>query len=368
MSGFKRITLRLVLASALCGAVLFVTPAMTAGFFAEGDDDIPGIRAISPIEGTFSDPADLHDVFGVNLREGEMLKAVLLGSSESDIDLGVLEPDAETVEGSLVVECADRPAGEYPLHLTYLATESGTHYLDVYNHEEAEAFEPAYTLFWSTEWPGDRDAIPGPPIRTSPFTGTLEADIDQDDVYQVYLAAGEQLDVELYGSIDRTFELYLFPPGTESIDDADRAVASSSGGTASERLTYLAPASGAYYLDVYARSGCGAYRIEWSRKAAVGTPVVASAMALGRTYRASGSVSLRQLSAASVARLLAYRLEGGKWVLRRTQAASVTSSSGRTRYSAQVRLPYRGKWRIRAYHRDAKHAPAYSAFRYVTVR
>ena len=91
-------------------------------------------------------------------------------------------------------------------------------------------------------------------------------------------------------------------------------------------------------------------------------------MTYGRAYQASGSISLKKPAAKSVARLQAQRLEGGKWVLRATQAASVATASGRTRYSATVKLPLRGKWRIRAYHRDASHAGAYSAYRYVTVR
>jgi len=39
-----------------------------------------------------------------------------------------------------------------------------------------------------------------------------------------------------------------------------------------------------------------------------------------------------------------------------------------TKYKASVSLPHRGKWRVRAYHADAGHAPSFSGYDYITVK
>lgn len=367
MSDLTRI-LRLGSALALSGALLVASPVVTAGMFSAGDDEIPGVSTISPAEGEFADTDDVNDVFRIHLLDGEILRVVLNGSAQSYMDLALLSPDTESLDGALAIASADCVAGAYPVRLTHKVSGSGTYYLDVFNHAEAYAVSPDYMVFWSTDWPGDKGELPGAALHESPFTGMLDTDIDQDDVYSVYLAAGEQLDLQLDSDAGADFELYLFGPGATSVDNVGDAVAYSDAPGNQERITYTAPVSGAYSVNAYTRDGSGSYRVTWAKKAAVSTPVVASSMALGHTYQASGSISLRRPAAKSVARLQAYRLEAGTWVLRATTAASLETASGRTRYTGRLRLPYRGKWRIRAYHRDASHAAAYSAFRYVTVR
>ena len=43
-------------------------------------------------------------------------------------------------------------------------------------------------------------------------------------------------------------------------------------------------------------------------------------------------------------------------------------STTKTKYSAKVSLPHAGRWRVRAYHADAGHAPSYSGYDYITVK
>lgn len=57
-----------------------------------------------------------------------------------------------------------------------------------------------------------------------------------------------------------------------------------------------------------------------------------------------------------------------KWVYRRSFTARASNYGGGSRITASVRLPYAGRWYIRAYHSDAGHAPTYGAPRYLTVR
>ncbi len=359
---------RIGLALALCAFLVLASPSVTAGLFADGDGEIPGVATTSPAEGTFTEPSDTHDVFRVRILEGELFRAGMSFSGNIDADLDLYSPDSTTLSGAIGVASAEHPDHGYPLQLSLLASESGTYYLDVSNLIGDPVQQTGYSVYFTTDWPGDTGELPGAALLESPFTGALESEIDQDDVYHVKLAAGEQLDLMLDGAADADFDLNLFGPGTSSVDDVEDAVASSGESGSGERIQYVAPVSGTYCVNVYTCSGSGAYKITWSRKAAVSVPAVASAMAYGRTYTATGSLSLKKTAPRSVTRLQAYRLERGKWVLRSTQTASLTNSAGRVRYSAKLRLPYRGKWRVRAYQKDAVHATAYSAYRYVTVK
>ncbi len=75
-------------------------------------------------------------------------------------------------------------------------------------------------------------------------------------------------------------------------------------------------------------------------------------------------------------RVQAYRYErqrNGKylWKLRYTFSAKASNYSSYTKYTAKVKLAYAGKWKFRAYHADAGHAPTYSAYSrspYTTVK
>lgn len=367
--------LRLVLLVVCC--VSLAAPIATQAYYAPLDDDIPGVLTDSPVLGRFSDAGDTHDVFRVDLIAGEAFFAELVGGKGNDIDhvgTRLLPPGTLAVEGATPVAISVVDASVYRNVLDYLVSSSGTYYLDCL--PDPGVLVGAYELHWSTDWPRDEGDVPGAPILTSPFSGMMEAELDRDDVYSVYLRAGQQLDVVLNHNSGRDFDLYLFPPSIRSIDETGRAVASSDETGTSEHLEYVAPVSGTYNLDVRARSGSGRYQVTWSRKttkASVSTPVVATSMAYGRTYKATGYLTPWHPAGSAAVRLQAYHQErqrngAYKWVLRKTQTAVVGDYSSDSRYSAPMRLPLRGRWRIRAYHSDAGHTAAYSSFRYVTVR
>jgi len=62
-----------------------------------------------------------------------------------------------------------------------------------------------------------------------------------------------------------------------------------------------------------------------------------------------------------------YRYYRSRWRFYTTRQATNASSGGWTKYLARYRLPYRGRWYVKAYHGDADHAPTYSNARYIRV-
>jgi hypothetical protein len=98
-------------------------------------------------------------------------------------------------------------------------------------------------------------------------------------------------------------------------------------------------------------------------------PAASSKMHYRRTYSVSGYIKPRHAAGTRPVRLLAYRYQSGKWVYRRSFYATAYNYSSYTKYKASVKLPYKGRWRIRAYHpSDPLNWATYSGYRYSTVR
>lgn len=111
------------------------------------------------------------------------------------------------------------------------------------------------------------DEIPGVPLTPSPLTGALSGATDQDDVYSVYLGAGQSISATLSGSAGTNFDLYLYAPNATGLDDLAHRAAGRQWNTYPDSLSYTAPTTGWYYLDVYADdfAGTGSYTLSWLR-------------------------------------------------------------------------------------------------------
>jgi hypothetical protein len=115
----------------------------------------------------------------------------------------------------------------------------------------------------------------------------------------------------------------------------------------------------------YLSSTAAPYRRVWPLAALTRPTASSSSLRYAKTYTFKGSLRPAHVSRGAV-RILAYRKVGGVYVYRRTFYGK---ASGGTTYSALIRLPNRGSWRLRAYHpTDPYRHQTYSDYRYVTVR
>jgi beta propeller repeat protein len=65
--------------------------------------------------------------------------------------------------------------------------------------------------------------------------------------------------------------------------------------------------------------------------------------------------------------LKCYRKVGGKYVLKKTYAATLSDYSTYSKYSAKIKLGTEGKWRVRAYYKQTfNSAKTFSSYKYVT--
>jgi hypothetical protein len=100
-----------------------------------------------------------------------------------------------------------------------------------------------------------------------------------------------------------------------------------------------------------------------------------STLAYNKTYYATGYIEPRHYAADAKVRIYAYRkASDGKYYYKASYAAAYGSSykttlGYKTAYKAAVKLPYKGTWRVRAYHAaDTKNAATWGSYDYLTVK
>lgn len=120
------------------------------------------------------------------------------------------------------------------------------------------------------------------------------------------------------------------------------------------RGDYLASASASFRLSV--------------RAAAVGLKS-GSTLRRGRAYTVKAVLFPQHPTGSYAAYLQCKHYEGGRWVTRQTYRMKASGSGGYSALRCTVRLKYRGRWKIRVYHKADSYAMrAYSASRLLRVR
>jgi len=108
------------------------------------------------------------------------------------------------------------------------------------------------------------DDIPGVAIPASGFSGSLNYSTDRNDIYRVYLNAGQRIAVSMTGPSGTDFDVYLYGPSATSIASAS-SVARDAGVTYPGSFSHTAATSGYYYLRMYAYRGSGTYTVSYTR-------------------------------------------------------------------------------------------------------
>ena len=92
-------------------------------------------------------------------------------------------------------------------------------------------------------------------------------------------------------------------------------------------------------------------------RAWVSNPIAASVMYLNQAKTVYGYLKPRHTASTYPVRIYKYRYVSGAWKPYSYIKAKAYNYSTYTKYSVSLKLPYRGKWRLRAYHpADAGHA------------
>jgi len=112
--------------------------------------------------------------------------------------------------------------------------------------------------------------------------------------------------------------------------------------------------SAARYVDPKAYMGA-----PWSSKSTVYAK---------KTYSWYATLKPRHYAGAGAVKLQFQRKVGTKYKAYKTVTAYAYNYSTWSRVKGSYKIPYKGKWRVRAYHDDAGHWPTYSGWTYKTVK
>jgi thermitase len=240
--------------------------------------NIPGVPIpASPFGRSFALTDDTY-VYRVPLGAGQTISVSCSGASGSDFDLYLYGPAATDifVDTSLVYS-SGTGSDESVL---WSAAVAGDYYIVMHRFSGSGSFMISYSVATGSS----DDDIPGVAAPASPIVGSLGA-ADDEDVYRVYITAGQKLSVSMTGPSDADFDLYLYGPDATRTSGEYLVCANETGST--ESLSWVAQTTGFYYLDVYHYSGEGAYSVSYSVRQASPTSIDLSASTSSPPYRGS---------------------------------------------------------------------------------
>jgi Bacterial pre-peptidase C-terminal domain len=241
------------------------------------DDDIPGVDATLPmtvsdtLDSTAYDPVDADDVYRVYLQKGERLVATLTVDPDAWVSVDLFGPAAASIwaEDTDPVARASRDLQGGHV-LMYVAPAAGYYYLDVWALPKVDPIRQIgfpgydgwagpYTLGAATYAATADDNIPGvdATLPISGLTGTLAAPADIDDVYRVWVNAGDTLIASLTVDSDFPWDPSILIYGPEASDLTTDPIDGWY-----QKVGVRAMVSGYYYIDVNSESWTGTYTLD----------------------------------------------------------------------------------------------------------
>jgi thermitase len=228
------------------------------------DDNIPGVPLpASPVNGALNKSTDEADVYRVELAAGEQLSVQMTGPAPpTDYDLYLFGPGSTSIYTDTPV--ATRESSASAETMRYVARSSGTYYLVAYSFEGSGP----YRLDWVVDPYRPDDNIPGIPLPPSQVTSTVGGLADDDDVYKVFLQAGQTLDVTVTTDPppgpDYYPWLFLYSPSATDVEvDVDQILEGWYSLDGVNGFSHEATSTGYYYVDLYSLGDPVPYAIEW---------------------------------------------------------------------------------------------------------
>lgn len=339
--------------------------ALSVGAQVTVDDDIPGVPLpASPFSDTLQGPQgfppyvpdgpDPYDVYAVTLTAGQSFYVEMTGTAGTDFDLTLFAPGSSSRNDFDKVVAWSAMTNTSDEELMYTADAPGTYYLMVDDWTVDPAAPGEYTLtygfptkqpvltaaFGSKSLPfGGSTTVTG----TVTFEGAPRADNTVVLLSKAYGAADWRYARETTTAADGSYSFSVKPTG---------------------KTAYMVFSLGDLeYIDV-------ATTPVWvSVKAWVGNPAAPTTMYVNKAASVWALLKPQHSAGSYPVRIYKYRYVSGTWKSYGYVNAKAANYSSYTRATASVKLPYRGRWRLRAYHSDAGHLATYSSgYDYVTVK
>ncbi|PGM56088.1 S8 family serine peptidase [Bacillus sp. AFS053548] len=108
----------------------------------------------------------------------------------------------------------------------------------------------------------DDNDTPGIPLDKSVLNGSLDSKNDKNDVYAISLKEGQGITFSLNGQTGSDFDLYVYNESASSVNNKNGMVAYSENiNSSKEKINFIAPRTGIYFVNVYDYNGSGNYKL-----------------------------------------------------------------------------------------------------------
>ncbi len=279
---------------------------------------------------------------------GEYFSVILVGAPGTDFDLYLYQPGTPSVAVTSSAVAVSAHAGSNEL-FSYRATAAGTYYLRVTTRDSDGAYQFVYGF---PDKPATISLSAPTSIGyggTATLSGTLRAGGGEVVAKRALVIEGLALGASNWTAL-----------GTRVTDSAGRY---SFGVKPSIRTSYRAR----LIVDpVYVPSTSPVRAV--TPKAYVGNPVAPTYARRNVAFTTYGYLKPRHTAGSACVRIYKYRYVSGRWRAYGYVNAKASNYSSYSKYAVSMRLPYAGRWRLRAYHGDSGHAATWSGYKYVTVR
>ena len=207
------------------------------------------------------------DVYWFFLEKGATVQfGLALATPGSQLALNIYSPTATDLSDSPVLSDMDY---SHAFADVYTAPIGGFYCVDIH----AVTGASAYTLDYG--WGSPNDNIPGVKPSGSTIYSAFQFDWNWSDVVKFPLKKGDKLTLNLapiassLNSPDFDVDLYVYRPSAATVyphasSNANIVAHSFNDAPAAEKLTYKAPSTGNYYVNMYNYKGDGTSALKWS--------------------------------------------------------------------------------------------------------
>ncbi len=320
---------------------------------AEADDgDIPKAQDLpaSPVENSLDENSDPDDVFKVPMQAGQVFKVWLYAGADTDYDLYLYDHTATTVNQTNLILTDSAYEGSFE-EFIFQAEDAGTYYLRV----NAYSGSGDYLLGW-----GYPDKLATLTFSASPSTVAYGG---------IAKLSGKVTDLGGAPFADYQLVVQSKPVGSSTWKTLGTPTTSATGAFSMTNKPTIKTSYRYFFYGTleYLPSFSTAKTV--TPRAYVGNPAAPTYGRRNVAFTTYGYLKPRHTAGSYAVRIYKYRLVSGRWRAYGYVNAKASNYSSYSKYSAAVRLPYAGRWRLRAYHADSGHATSWSSgYDYVTVR
>jgi len=318
-------------------------------------DEIPGewaqLYEWAPVTLDGADPLTNDAVYSVLLVKGDKVQAF---SEAGRVDFKLFAPGSGSVDTDADIATARGTDNEGFPDIDYSATQTGEYYVDAYAPEASGVTTDSIYISWVPFTALTRNGAAAQAVSYAQRAGISCTLRDGDGA-----AFDLKVPVQLWRSVaGGAWDLVT------TLAETENPVKSYTAPITTRTAFKMVVAE-----DEFTQGSTSAIKTVIPGTS-LQTPIAPAKMSHSKYSTIFGTLKPRHTARTTPVRIYKWRLVSGKWKSAGYSNAKASNYLSFTKYASSVRLPYAGKWRVRAYSpADSGHAATWSSgYDYVTVK